>query len=446
MIILSDRCSRRYYHYHYHNNFDIHHHNHHHHHQYKGIDCTGLTCTLIIRNYDADKEPVYSGFDFGPYGGGTLGDYIQLTEIEIYDGSSKLELLTGSMSSELTYQFGLSNCFNGDVTENLLCHTKSSTETGKPSMIYINLNNRKFDAIKIYNRIQYLVYSARIIGAEIYILQGTDDASEKVWADTFKLSRNDKTKPVPLFYFQPGSLESTPAPALSGIDCTGLNCTLIIKNYNPDKLSRNYSYYEELSSYEYSDGISLSEIEIYDGLSKLENLTGSMSSEGNFGYGLSPCFDGFYWIIGGFNDYWGTCKTKASTETGQPSMIYVNLNNRKFDAIEIYNTAGYFSKFNIIGAEIYILQGTGNASEKVWTDSFKISDNDKNKPVLLFNFQPGRVSMHPTLQPLSLTRTLTPTTKSSLSSKPTKKIRKYNQPTRKRYVYRTHSPSRRQGI
>jgi hypothetical protein len=364
----------------------------------KGIDCTGLTCTLIIRNYDADKEPVYSGFDFGPYYGGTLDDAIQFQEIEIYDGSSKLENLTGSMSSALTYQFGLSNCFDGDITANQLCHTKPSTETGEPSMIYINLDNRKFDTIKIYNRIQYLVYSAGIIGAEIYILQG--DASEKVWTDTFKLSRNDKTKPVGLFYFQPGSLESTPAPTLSGIDCTGLDCTLIIKNYNPDKLSRNSSYYEELSSYEYNDGIILSEIEIFDGLSKLENLTGSMSSDDNYGEGLSPCFDGFYWIIGGM-DHWGTCKTKASTETGQPSMIYVNLNDRKFDAIEIYNTAGYFSKFNIIGAEIYILQGAGDASEKVWTDTFKISDNDKNKPVLLFNFQPGRVSMHPTLQPSS---------------------------------------------
>jgi hypothetical protein len=52
---------------------------------YKGIDCTGLICTLIIRNYDADKEPVYSGFDFGPYYGGTLNDAIQFQEIEIYD-------------------------------------------------------------------------------------------------------------------------------------------------------------------------------------------------------------------------------------------------------------------------------------------------------------------------------------------------------------------------
>ena len=63
-----------------------------------GIDCTGLKCVMVIRNYNPDKQPYYGPGD--PYIGDEI-DAINIAEIEIYDGSLKLTDLTGSMSSVL---------------------------------------------------------------------------------------------------------------------------------------------------------------------------------------------------------------------------------------------------------------------------------------------------------------------------------------------------------
>ena len=181
---------------------------------------------LVIRNYNPDKDINYDGEIIGD-----LGDHISLSEIEIYDGSSKLNNLSGSMNSEAfgdwrNYQW--SNCFDGiDGQEvwNGLCHTHGSDYTNGPSMLYVNLDNRKFDSIKIFNR---LLTPLRIIGAEIYVLQGVDEANEKVWSDTFKLN-NNKAEVIPLFTFYPSQpMSPTLQPTLVTEDAIGISLQTIL--------------------------------------------------------------------------------------------------------------------------------------------------------------------------------------------------------------------------
>ena len=199
-----------------------------------------MKCTLVIRNYNPDKIYPYV-YETGDVYIGDTYDFINLSEIEIYDGSMKLQGLTGSMSSEWrepdgrTYQWY--KCFDGvDSQESSFCSTDSSINTNQPSMLYVNLDNRKFDTIKIYNR---LIEPMRIIGAEIYVLQGVDDANNKVWSDTFRLSSNkaERVLTIAIFSFTAQQLvlssssspSSAPSPAPSQVcaECSeGITCTL----------------------------------------------------------------------------------------------------------------------------------------------------------------------------------------------------------------------------
>ena len=170
---------------------------------------------LVIRNYNPDK---INRFQYGPNDTyyEDLHDSISLSEIEIYYGSSKLTSLSGYMSTEHvgdSRSFKWSNCFDGidgQEASNGLCHTYASYQTGQPSMLYVNLDNRKFDRVKVYNR---LVSPLRIIGAEIYVLQGVTEATRKVWTDTFRLNSN-KAEAIHIFSFDL-SLTSAPSYVIS---------------------------------------------------------------------------------------------------------------------------------------------------------------------------------------------------------------------------------------
>ena len=124
--------------------------------------------------------------------------------------------------------FKWSNCFDGidgQEASNGLCHTYASYQTGQPSMLYVNLDNRKFDRVKVYNR---LVTPLRIIGAEIYVLQGVDEANEKVWSDTFKLN-NNKAEVIPLFTFYPSQpMSPTLQHTLVTEDAIGISLQTIL--------------------------------------------------------------------------------------------------------------------------------------------------------------------------------------------------------------------------
>ena len=106
-----------------------------------GVDCTGLKCTLIIRNYKPNTPTL---------------DYLNFAEIEVWYKGSIVQGLDGSMSSVydgVGFPLSWGYCFDGEHRTVLnMCLTYSSAISGSPSMIYINADNKKFDSIVAYNR------------------------------------------------------------------------------------------------------------------------------------------------------------------------------------------------------------------------------------------------------------------------------------------------------